>query len=273
MSPNEPATSPSARPLEPQGPNEHTSGEQSASRKENGDGDQAEVATEKGKAVSSKADSEDEREEGEEEEDDYEEEEGEEREDHSNPPLPPGPPPGESAEHDDGWQPVWDDAYGAYYFYNTITGETTWTNPRVPEASVEVAGSVMDHTSPSSASYNPLQYNPAIHGDYDPTAPYAQVQEPVDESAQYQTVAAFNRFTGKFQASTSRQVPENYNDENKSRRQMEFYFDVDAAANSHNGKSLKAERQTKRLTKKELKQFKEKRRARKEEKRKAWLKD
>jgi len=54
---------------------------------------------------------------------------------------------------------------------------------------------------------------------------------------------------------------------------MEFYFDVDAAANSHDGKSLKAERQTRKLSKRELKEFKEKRRVRKEEKRKAWLKD
>ncbi|KAF8541607.1 hypothetical protein BDD12DRAFT_731797 [Trichophaea hybrida] len=195
-----------------------------------------------------------------------------------NPPLPPGPPPEESTEGDDGWTPLWDSTYGSYYFYNTITGETTWTNPRVPEATADLnvpATASNESTSPESATpqYDPLQYNPAIHGDYDPTAPYAQVQEPVDDAAQYTATAAFNRFTGKFQPSSSRQVPEAHNDENKSRRQMEFYFDVDAAANSHDGKSLKAERQTKKLTKKELKQFKEKRRARKEEKRKAWLKD
>lgn len=66
---------------------------------------------------------------------------------------------------------------------------------------------------------------------------------------------------------------ENYNDENKSKRQMNAFFDVDAAANSHEGKSLKAERSGKKLTKTELKNFKEKRKARKEEKRRAWLKD
>ena len=68
-------------------------------------------------------------------------------------------------------------------------------------------------------------------------------------------------------------TPENFNDENKSKRQMNAFFDVDAAANSHDGRSLKAERSGKKLSKQELKQFKEKRKAKKEEKRKAWLRD
>ena len=96
-----------------------------------------------------------------------------------------------------------------------------------------------------------------------------------DETFSQQTYAAFeagNTQNTRFALQIA-QVPENYNDENKSKRQMEFYFDVDAAANNHEGRSLKAERQTKKLSKKELKQFKEKRKKRKEEKRKAWLKD
>lgn len=43
-------------------------------------------------------------------------------------------------------------------------------------------------------------------------------------------------------------------------RQMSAYFDVDAAAENHDGKSLKAERSGKKLSKKELKAFKDKRR-------------
>lgn len=193
-----------------------------------------------------------------------------------NPPLPPGPPPED--DPDDGWQPVWDATYGRYYFYNAITNETTWTNPRVaedtPDVIVPQEAAQLAVGDSAELAHDPLRYNPAIHGDYDPTAPYAQPQEEVaTQLPEYTTVAAFNRFTGKFQSAQSHQVPENYNDENKSRRQMEVYFDVDAAANSHEGRSLKAERQTKKLSKKELKQFKEKRKKRKEEKRKAWLKD
>lgn len=67
--------------------------------------------------------------------------------------------------------------------------------------------------------------------------------------------------------------PEYHNDENKSKRQMNAFFDVDAAANSHDGRSLKAERRGKALSKKELQAFKNKRRDKKEEKRRAWLRD
>jgi hypothetical protein len=48
---------------------------------------------------------------------------------------------------------------------------------------------------------------------------------------------------------------------------------VDAAANTHDGRSLKAERRGKTLNKKELKAYKDKRRDKKEEKRRAWLRD
>ncbi|KAJ5664848.1 uncharacterized protein N7477_007296 [Penicillium maclennaniae] len=123
-------------------------------------------------------------------------------------------------------------------------------------------------------------YNPAIHGDYDPTAPYAQHYEEqtvdsngvaLDPAAAYAATGTFNRFTGRWQAESIN--PENHNDENKSRRQMNAFFDVDAAANAHDGRSLRAERSAKKLSKKELKMFKEKRREKKEEKRRAWLRD
>ena len=195
-----------------------------------------------------------------------------------NPPLPPGPPPEDQPDY--GWQPVWDPTYSRYYFYNTYTQETTWQNPRIPEADAAAAEAASpDAAAPGTVAevpHDPLRYNPAIHGDYDPTAPYAQVREEAAAPGQepdFTVTAAFNRFTGKFQPAQSHMVPENYNADNKSKRQMQFYFDVDAAANSHEGRSLKAERQAKKLSKKELKQFKEKRKQKKEEKRKAWLKD
>jgi hypothetical protein len=83
--------------------------------------------------------------------------------------------------------------------------------------------------------------------------------------------AHFNRFTGKFQQADM--GPDMHNDENKSRRQLTAFFDVDAAANTHDGRSLKAERRGKTLNKKELKAYKDKRRDKKEEKRRAWLRD
>ncbi|PYH48845.1 WW domain-containing protein [Aspergillus saccharolyticus JOP 1030-1] len=197
------------------------------------------------------------------------------------PPLPNEVPPGE----DDGWEPVWDANAQAYYFYNRLTGVSQWENPRVPDASSSSAAAAAPaEAEDDSSAQEPRApvlggYNPAIHGDYDPTAPYAQQYErqeeagaaAMDANQAYEAVGAFNRFTGRWQAAS--QNPEYHNDENKSRRQMYAFFDVDAAANSHDGRSLRAERSAKKLTKAELKMFKEKRREKKEEKRRAWLRD
>ncbi|OJJ72438.1 hypothetical protein ASPBRDRAFT_539397 [Aspergillus brasiliensis CBS 101740] len=205
------------------------------------------------------------------------------------PPLPSEAPPGDK---DDGWEPVWDPNAQAYYFYNRFTGVSQWENPRVPDAAAKAddntAAGDADAAGPSSsaaAAAAPAAvvggYNPAIHGDYDPTAPYAQQYEhhnqdaagggALDPEQAYEAVGAFNRFTGRWQAAS--QNTEYHNDENKSRRQMYAFFDVDAAANTHDGRSLRAERSAKKLSKKELKMFKEKRREKKEEKRRAWLRD
>ncbi|KAI9828347.1 MAG: hypothetical protein M1832_002775 [Thelocarpon impressellum] len=187
------------------------------------------------------------------------------------PPLPAEAPPpeGEEEDGDDGWQPVWEETAQAFYFYNSRTGESTWTNPRIPAEAEE---------EPEAAAPRPYGgYDPSIHGSYDPTASYAQpapdppTSTPADPSELYAAVGTFNRFTGKFQAPEI--GPQNHSDEAKSRRQMAAFFDVDAAANSHDGRSLRAERAGKKLSRKEVKEFREKRRSRKEERRRAWLRD
>ncbi|KAJ4322479.1 hypothetical protein N0V94_002353 [Neodidymelliopsis sp. IMI 364377] len=211
------------------------------------------------------------------------------------PPLPDEPVPDAD---DDGWEPRWDQTAQAWYFYNNKTGQSQWENPRVPEATTvshASAAALPSSTGAPGTSSPPKRkwggYNPAIHGSYDPNADYAREatkeEEEAEEAAQaaaamaaglphptgsdYTAQAHFNRFTGKFQ--TAGQGPELHNDENKSKRQMTAFFDVDAAANSHDGRSLKAERRGKTLNKKELKAFKDKRRDKKEEKRRAWLRD
>lgn len=198
------------------------------------------------------------------------------------PPLPAEAPPVE----DDGWEPKWDDRAQAYYFFNRFTNVSQWNNPRAPQVAQPpppgvIPSAIATNTQPIA---RPVAggYDPAIHGDYDPNADYAQVQPTqeqeiaeyapgTDPAAAYAATGAFNRFTGKWQNAALN--PENFNDENKSKRQMNAFFDVDAAANSHDGKSLKAERAGKKLSKQELKAFKEKRRDKKEEKRRAWLRD
>jgi hypothetical protein len=215
------------------------------------------------------------------------------------PPLPEeeAPPLPDEELPDDGWAPVWDENAQAFYFYNRFTHATQWDNPRVPEASSVPASSsaaglgshdrIASSTTGPPGTSSPIKrvaggYNPAIHGDYDENADYAiearieDDDEPTaaqlaDPNSVYAAQGAFNRFTGKWQAATL--TPDNFNDEHKSKRQMNAFFDVDAAANSHDGRSLKAERQGKKLSKDEVKAFKEKRRAKKEEKRRAWLRD
>jgi hypothetical protein len=198
------------------------------------------------------------------------------------PPLPDEAPPVE--DKDDGWEPVWDGNNQAYYFYNRLTGATQWDNPRVPDATqTEQSGATIENKTPKPRPHG--GYDPSIHGDYDPNASYAVEAREQAEAAQaavapqtnanpatdYSATATFNRFTGKWQSSDVR--PENFSDDSKSKRQMSAFFDVDAAANNHDGRSLKAERSAKKLSKQELKAFKEKRREKKEEKRRAWLRD
>ncbi|RKF57049.1 putative ww domain protein [Golovinomyces cichoracearum] len=205
------------------------------------------------------------------------------------PPLPSEPLPETAQEIDDGWAPIWEEKLKGFYFYNRFTGASQWTNPRVPEPSA--AASTLGPPGVDTPSrVTPAEpppvvtssgYNPAIHGDYDPNAWYARPSQTnlaleissqtSDLSAHYTATAAFNRFTGRFQ--NPEITAENFNDENKSKRQMNAFFDVDAAANSHDGRSLKAERSSKKLSKSELKQFKEKRKMKKEERRRAWLRD
>jgi hypothetical protein len=199
-------------------------------------------------------------------------------------PVPSGPPlPAEPApqQEDDGWDCQWDPNTQAWFFVNRFTGQSQWDNPRVAtSAAVPVAPGVPQ--PPASEKPAAGGYNPAIHGDYDPNAWYAQANNQDDQTAStsaaildpaevYASTATFNRFTGQFQ--TADAGPERHSDEAKSKRQMNAFFDVEAAANSHDGRSLKAERSGKKPSKAELKQFKEKRRARKEEKRRAWLRD
>lgn len=191
---------------------------------------------------------------------------------------------------DDGWEPVWDENAQAFYFYNKISQVTQWENPRIPSTTTTVSSTRVEDTGPPGAvSHQPIKkpvaggYDPAIHGDYDPNADYAKAYDlhdqddqldpsiSTDPSLAYAATGAFNRFTGKWQSADIN--PDKFSDENKSKRQMNAFFDVDAAANAHDGRSLKAERSNKKISKQELKAYREKRKEKKEEKRRAWLRD
>lgn len=59
---------------------------------------------------------------------------------------------------------------------------------------------------------------------------------------------------------------DHHNDAAKSGRQLNAYFDADAAANAHEGRSLREERQKQALSKKQVAEFKQKKADRKKKK-------
>lgn len=81
---------------------------------------------------------------------------------------------------------------------------------------------------------------------------------------------ALNRFTGNAQSTTL--GPDRHSDVAKSGRQMNAFFDVDAAANAHDGRSLKEQRRNQKLSKKEVKELAEARKKKKQDKRMAYWK-
>lgn len=172
------------------------------------------------------------------------------------------------------------------------TQESRWEEPGEPywlwdaaRQTVYESGLIQPTTAQVKANQPDPEYtgyNPKIHGDYDPNAPYAQYHEQKHEqeeavgrhpvpvfyppgSAEYGSTGTFNRFTGAYQGGD--QSTERHSDSAKSGRQMGAYFDVDAAANAHDGRSLKEERRNEKLSKKQIKELAEKRRAKKEKKR------
>jgi hypothetical protein len=151
------------------------------------------------------------------------------------------------------------------------------------------AGTLYDGVKPAVGWQG---YIPKLHGKYDATKPYASyhsylewvkanpqhatVQAAAQDQARdvyntdYSTNAGFNSRTGGFQR--NEQNVDRHNDFNKSGRQMNAYFDVDAAANTHEGRSLKAERQEQKHSKKEIREMNAKRKEKKQAKRMAFLK-
>lgn len=87
--------------------------------------------------------------------------------------------------------------------------------------------------------------------------------------ANYDSTMTLNRFTGNVQRAGL--GPERHSDDAKASRQLGNFFNIDDAANAHDGRSLKEERRNQKISKKELKAYKEKNAKKKEAKKRAWL--
>lgn len=188
----------------------------------------------------------------------------------------------------------WDEPDEPYWLFDPLTGQPDPTSLQQPKQKAvanpqKIANAPVDRTENNlSGPPDDYQgYNPKVHGNYDPNAPYAKYHEnkrKQEEDAEhrakfgdapapgeeYGTAATFNRATGAFQ--NADQSAERHSDASKSYRQLHAFYDVDAAANTHNGQSLKAARQQQKYSKKEIQEMNARRKEKKMKKRLDWLK-
>jgi hypothetical protein len=135
-------------------------------------------------------------------------------------------------------------------------------------------------------------YNPRVHGPWNKDAAYnawhnytawveanpqgteqqttAVQQSQAPSNQTYDSVAGFNAHTGRYQ--NGEQSADRHDAANRANRQMNAFFDVDSAANSHDGRSLKEERRNQKLSKKEVAEMNKKRKDKKDAKRLAFYK-
>ncbi|KAJ7792646.1 hypothetical protein B0H14DRAFT_2394275 [Mycena olivaceomarginata] len=190
------------------------------------------------------------------------------------------------------WQAIFSPQFNAYYFYNSETQETTWTNPLVPpepaadSASTSATAPAAESSTEAGAAetssiphYAALQ-NAALAQGIDPALAYLDPSLAASTSSgdslgglpSFQ--AKFNARTGQFAAMDSRS-PAHLSEYERAKRMSEVFFDVAAweqnlaqqhAAEAEGG----VEKKRKRPTKKDLERFKQQKKLKKIAKT-AWL--
>lgn len=212
---------------------------------------------------------------------------------------------GDQPPEEQSWVPTWDEESQAYYWWNTVTNETTWDNP-YPDLAQEqtpengnVEGYYEENQGyyyPGYADSYPTEGNPldAVLNKIDtevrtqldntteesrPFQSYNELFDPSEASSQaamdsYNSVAHFNSRTGKF---TSSKEADTYNPdymslESRAKRQMQFYFDVDAYQEQINRERMANPAGKKRpLSKQEVEKFKRQKQEKKEKRKRDWL--
>ncbi|KAI8369327.1 uncharacterized protein BYT42DRAFT_105046 [Radiomyces spectabilis] len=203
------------------------------------------------------------------------------------------------------WTAAWDENSQAYYWWNTITYETTWDNPTSVTAETDISpSSTHDTTSfPNDAQQqdsdtvpptanNPLdsildKIDTQVRGKLDGEAatdshtqvPYASLFD--DDSYgnnddPYKFQAFFNAKTGRFTTASEaeRLNPENLSIESRAKRQMQYYFDVDAYMDERNReRQAGISRQKRPLSKKDIERFKRAKQEKKSRRAREWLCD
>ena len=141
------------------------------------------------------------------------------------------------------WQAVWSPAHNAYYFYNSATQETTWTNPlEQASTSAQASGSAEPedgHASGSTSAATPatsasvsqlyaLQAAAAAQG-IDPSLAFldptlAAGPSSATNPAAYSYTAKFNARTGAFARPDARD-PGHLSEYERMKRMNEVFFD------------------------------------------------
>ncbi|CCM05640.1 uncharacterized protein FIBRA_07869 [Fibroporia radiculosa] len=188
------------------------------------------------------------------------------------------PPPTATATNGD-WQAIWSPDYNAYYFHNTKSGETTWTNPLQPapaeEASVDPTATSMPPTPSASMSAMYDLQAAAVAQGIDPSLAHLDPSLAAGPSnPAFTYTAKFNARTGAFTKPDGRD-PSHLSEYERAKRMSEFYFDVNAWEREVESRKLEEaqeeeSKKRKRPTKKDLERFKEQKRLKKIAKT-AWL--
>jgi len=173
-------------------------------------------------------------------------------------------PPQPTTSEPDAWQAIWEQSANAYYFYNTLTHETTWLNPRLPPS--EAAAYLAAHPPVLTHSSSPVLQAPPPPEIYDP------------ETGEYAFTARFNAKTGKFQNNPAH-TADKFSTQGQLMKTAEEYFDISQMTEGkvvgQSGGALKADRRqmVRNMTKKQRKEFIERCKKKKDEKKREWYRN
>jgi hypothetical protein len=161
------------------------------------------------------------------------------------------------------WQAIFSPHHNAYYFYNTVTHETTWENPLQPGASSVSPPAAQNDTDPAAdqsqatslhtSTFTAVQQAALARG-IDPSLAYLDpsLLSTVTPTGANTFTAKFNARTGTFTRNDARD-PSHLSEYERAKRMSEFYFDVAAWENGRESEAKEEEgKKRKRPTKKDL---------------------
>ncbi|KAG8934111.1 hypothetical protein FRC01_005010 [Tulasnella sp. 417] len=147
--------------------------------------------------------------------------------------------PAAAAQTQTGWQAVWAPTHNAYYFYNTRTKQTTWTNPLQPPSEGQSATQDPPSSSgkgdPAPASYRAAQSSTlmpdeAVLNGIDPALAHldpALYAARAGGAPPNTFTAKFNARTGRFTAMSDSRDPSYLSEAERAKRMSSVFFDVD----------------------------------------------